>query len=60
MIASKAVLNALRKRAAKFSFCVPSSLIYGFRIRAHKAGLSVNALIAEIPTATAIVRPNWV
>ena len=58
--ASKAVLNALRKREAKLFFCVPSSLIYGFSISAHNAGLRVNALIAEIPTATAIVRPNCV
>ncbi len=28
--------------------------------KAQSAGLSVNALIAEIPTATAIVNPNWV
>ena len=55
---SKAALNALRKRAAKFCFWVPSSLMYGFSSRAQSAGLSVRAFTAEIPTATAIVSPN--
>ena len=58
IIASKAALNALRKRAAKLFFSVPSSLIYGFKNKAHSAGLKVSALTAEIPTATAIVKPN--
>ena len=55
---SKAALNALRKRVAKFCFWVPSSLMYGFSSRAQSAGLSVRAFTAEIPTATAIVSPN--
>ena len=29
-------------------------------IRAQRAGESVRALSAEMPTATAIVMPNWV
>ena len=57
---SKAELNARRKRAAKFCFSVPSSLIYGLSSSAQSAGLSVRALMAERPTATAIVSPNCV
>ena len=59
MIVNEA-LNALRKRAAKLFFSLPFSSLYGFISKAQRAGESVKALIAEMPTATAIVIPNWV
>ena len=59
-ILPKAASKAIWKRDEKLSFFPSSAFIWGVMIRAHKAGLSVRAFMAEMPTATAIVRPNWV
>ena len=55
--ASNAILN-LVENFFGFSPGFTSSL--GCRISAHIAGEKVSALTAERPTATAMVRPNWV
>ena len=54
------MLYALRKRAAKLSLTSPFSSTYGFSISAHRAGDRVRALMADKPTATAMVIPNCV
>ena len=46
------------KREEKLSFWPVEVSMCGVMIRAHKAGLRVRALMAEMPTATAIVKPN--
>ena len=52
--------NAIRKRVENSGFFPSTSISFGRSIRAHKAGESVSALMAEIPTATAMVMPNCV
>ena len=56
----KAESKAKRKRVENSGFLPSSKISLGRKISAHKAGERVNALIAEIPTATAMVIPNWV
>ena len=54
-----AVSNAIWKREEKL-ILPPFPITWGVIIKAHNAGLKVNALTIEIATATAIVRPNCV
>ena len=53
LMRSNTALKALRNLAAKLSFVLPCSSVYGLRSNAHNAGESVKALIADIPIATA-------
>lgn len=57
---AKAVLNERAKRCLNVSGAWPDGTSSGRSSRAHKAGLRVRALKAEMPTATAMVNPNWV
>ena len=59
-IAVNPVLNFFLNLAEKLSISFPFSSMYGLRRMALNAGARVNELIAEIPTATAIVIPNCV
>ena len=56
----KAVSKATWKREEKLIFPPLPVSACGVMISAQRAGLRVMALRREIPTATAIVRPNWV
>ena len=59
-ILPKAASKAKWKREEKLSLLPSVASEWGVMMRAQSAGLSVRALTADMPTATAIVRPNCV
>ena len=58
--APNAVSNALWKRLEKLAFLPSTISSCGVMIKAQRAGERVSEFTSEIPTATAIVRPNCV
>ena len=56
----KAVSKAMWKRDEKLIFLPSSACMWGVMMSAQSAGQVVRAFNADIPTATAIVKPNCV